>query len=856
MVKVMRWLAPILVTASMLSADYLFPSANPPGGKKAANVKQYVVFTWDDNGYSGKKGTQYEATPGATYAASSWVGGVVNEGGWMGPKPNTLNLQEGDMGVTWGAITLAGHTATKYLKWNATAQYSANKDTVIYNDSIWFAAFWPPVGAKPAMYDTAKVTSWERYWKLVSPVSKELTRKNPDGSPLHFTFNIITGLLVPVWPVEWTSRESKLGYWVPTDKDYPSGQPLHTKIAVAWGREQEIRKAEGGEIFQEGYLQESFAEAIGYGHEIGNHTIDHMESNSPLPNTDKGFGAWGGEGFDATPNDTMPWGEVIDEAAMYGQKIGASAQTMGWKINSGKYISKTAWKGAISVGEQQLSDYLGISRAKNNCFGFRAPRLEAGSGLFYALKELGYQYDCGLEEGYEPDMDGTNAPWPYTTDNGSPSTAYAHGIGEQAYLDSMPAGVWELPSDAIIVPPEIRQAVYDNYKQIATAAPDGGEAMSFEDWVSGGAKISAYDFNLWVLWGMTKANWLTTMKWNLDQRLAHNKAPFHYAAHTDYYTPIYDNATLLNDFNKSSYGLNVSKGWNTWLDRKNATAEFVDYAISKGCFFVSAHELIEAIKEMGKGEVFGRPANMESAKWEFYSGSTPASTATQASFTGDILNASVSMPGASGENPPVAGYRVAQSTGYFSGMTHVSLTYQTSAPLTLRLVLANDNPWEVTLNNIGPEVESGKIPLSAFHYNMYDTEGKNAAVNPDDIEDIEIEFIHGSPQARTQKLSVKNLILWGAKGATPMAVKPRAALAAQGIDVRGLTRSQLSLRLERAGNYSVEVVAPNGRLVASFDNAQLKAGENCLKLNNITSGMYFVNIRNGAAKMSIRRIVM
>jgi hypothetical protein len=844
----------VAIAANSFAADYLFPSSNPPAGKSPADINQYVVISWDDNSYSGKKGTQYEASPAATYAASSWVGGIINEGGWIMKKPDTLHISEGDMGVTWAAVKLAGHVPIKYLKWDSTATYTQYKDTVIYHDSIWYAFNWVNTGLKPQIYP-ANTPSYEQWWKLAGPVNKTLTRKNPDGTPLHFSFNVITGLLVPVWPVDWTQRVSKLGYYVPTAFDYPDGVILHTKIAVAWGREQQILEAQAGKQFQEGYLQESVAEAIALGHEIGNHTIDHLESNSPLPNNSLGFGRWGGEGFDKYPNDTMPWGEVFDEAKHFGQKVGASAQTMGWKMFAGRYISRTAWKGLAQLAEEQLDQYLGVSVAKGNCWGFRAPRLEGNGEMFYGLKSAGYQYDCGVEEGYDPGITAANELWPYTTDNGSPSTAYDKSSGERTFYDSMPGGVWELPSDAIVVPPEIRQAVYANYALIAKNSPEGDAVETYDAWVANGAKISAYDFNVWILWGMTLDNWKKTMQYNLDQRLANNKAPLHFAAHPDYYTPIYDNATLLNSLNKTSYGLNVTNKWNTWADRIAGMEWFVDYALSKGCYFLSAHEMIEELKKMQAAEAFGTATAVTDAAWTFFKNTAVVSTATTPSFTGTITAASVTVGAAVGAEYPQAGYAMTKPAGYFSGLDHLELTYMTTAPLILRLIVAGDDPWEVTLNNLGPEVKSGKIPVLAFHYSYEGTPGKNKAPNPANITGIQVELVTSGDKQETHTLTIKDLKLY--KGAAQaVAGNTRGLQLEKDVSVRSLTRSGLSLFAGHSGTYSISLLTPDGKKVASSENVRLNVGANTVRMGVVSRGVYLVTVKNGSAKITVRHVVM
>ncbi len=858
MLKKLVIISTILGFFVTINADYLFPSSNPPAGKSPDDIKQFVVFTWDDNGYSGKRGTQYEDQPGGNYQNSSWVDGVVIESGWNGTKPNDLNIREGDMGVSWAARTLAGIRVLAIQPWDDTVSYGPG-DSVIYHDTVWNAAKWTDKGAIPQIYPDS-TPDWARYWNFDRPILTGFTRTNPDGSPIHFTFNVITGLFVPVWPMDWQARESKYGFWKPDPElDYPDGTPIankHTKIAVAWGRENQILVSDGGLEFQQNYIRQAFQEAKDAGHEIGNHTIDHMESNSPLPNNEKGFGRWGGEGFDSTLNDVMPWGEVINEAEYFGQKPGASAQTMGWKMYAGRYVGKNAWKGAIALAEEELDINLGISVAKGNCHSFRAPRLEVGSGLFHALKELGYQYDCGLEEGYEPNINGSNQLWPYTTDNGSPNATYQRSIDELTTITSMPFGLWELPSNVIVVPEEIHRAVYDNHYEIASAAPDGGDISTFEEWVESGAKITAYDFNIWILWGITKANWLKTMQYNLDLRINGNKAPLHYGVHTDYYTPIYDNAVLMSDFNKSSYGLNISKGWNDWRDRISAMEEFVDWALAKDCYFISGHELIEKVKEMQKDEQFGQKGHIAGATWHFFKNNDLGSTTSQESFTNDITDAAISVAAASGAEYPYPGYGVYETAGFFKGLSHVELTYKTSAPLILRLSMANDQPWEVVLGNVGPETRSGRIPVSAFHYNIYDTSGTNTSINTADINGIELQLVSSGKVKEDHTLTAKNLQLYGADGATvDINTNPVSAIR-QIVSVHSLSRSLLRLNLAHEGTYTVTVLSANGKAVQLLKNNRLYAGINNLKLNNLSGGVYIITIQNSSFRTSMKALVM
>jgi hypothetical protein len=284
-----------------------------------------------------------------------------------------------------------------------------------------------------------------------------------------------------------------------------------------------------------------YAMAAKAGHEIGNHTIDHMETNSGLP---KEFFV-NGEGFDPYPEaDKTINGDENKEDYPAWEKIG-------WDTDAGRKISKEAWANAIKLSEDVLKEYLDMEVGKD-LYSFRAPRLEVNSNCFYALKEANYEYACGLEEGYEKFRGTKNMLWPYTMDNGSQNVWTQKNIGEKIALDSMPEGFWMIPVNSFVVPEDIRADVWKNHTEIVAGEIKQGwtkpeDTMSYDDWLDGGAKITGFDFNLFILWAVTPDNFQKILKYNLDGRIDGNKAPLQLGAHTDYYTPMYDYATLMAD---------------------------------------------------------------------------------------------------------------------------------------------------------------------------------------------------------------------------------------------------------------------------------------------------------------------
>lgn len=190
---------------------------------------------------------------------------------------------------------------------------------------------------------------------------------------------------------------------------------------------------------------------------------------------------------------------------------------------------------------------VGIGVGAGQIFGFRAPFLEYGPPLFPALRAAGLLYDCSVEEGFEDRYDGGNMVWPYRVRPG-------YGGGRAAE-----AGLWELPVYALIVPPDEECERY--------GVPPGLRARlhrvkDYFDPADG--KITGFDWNLWVEFGMTAPEVVATFKYSLDRRLAGNRAPLTFGTHTDIYSEQYPAAA----------GSSAE-------ERRRALAEILDWALGR-----------------------------------------------------------------------------------------------------------------------------------------------------------------------------------------------------------------------------------------------------------------------------------
>lgn len=782
-----------VMAGSAFGTDYLFPSANPPGGKSPSEVKQYISFIWDDNAYSGEVGSTYEIDYPKTKLSyvggkgPNWdgQGGLASADGLGVPYPNKFNLNEGDLGISWAVKTLGG--------------------------------------------------------------------KMNGG---HMTFNMIGGLFVDSWGPKWYTRESKYGSYI---DGVAEGQPW--KIAAINGREGKIGSTKGKQDVQRSYMNEGMKKLIAAGHEIGNHTLDHIETNSPYELTrPDGSPLWpnNGECFDDGTSGESALGEPWSEIEEFPSATEAELE-MGWKWEAGFTLSKEGWTDVIKLGEED-----GIEQrlySKSDLYGFRAPRLEINSNMFYALKEQGYLYDCGVEEGMEESVDGTNFLWPYTTDNGIPNFYTQETLGEPVYADSLPAGLWEIPVNLMIVPEHLRQDVWAAHQEIEGATGD------YTEW---DGKITGFDFNMFVLFGMTKAQALETMTHTLDLHYNNNRAPMQIGCHTDYFSPMYDLATLAADPDAWGKALN----YNTWTDRKETFEEFVDYANTlPDVEYVSGKELIDNIKDIIRGESIGSGTALhEGTDWYFLDDALKdedgniINEVSVNNLTGDItgngFNGDITLgeENAATKQWVYASYVANVAENDLAGLTHISLDYKTNCPIALRVTMEGDNvyedgedqdyaaAWEVILNNKGPKVSSGPIPITAFKYKQYEA-GILEKVDPAKIKSIEIAPLS---KGKRCKFEISNIKTYGA--ATPISGDVVSNVKS-GITVHSITNNMLKLNIPKAGQYSVELFTANGRKVRSISASQMSMGIKSIPMGNLSSGVYMLRVNGGNLAYSTKALV-
>ena len=189
---------------------------------------------------------------------------------------------------------------------------------------------------------------------------------------------------------------------------------------------------------------------------------------------------------------------------------------------SGENFSQATWASEIGRCNDALRTGVGVPTVH----GFRTPFLEYNAHVFPAIKAAGFWYDCSVQEGTDPDQDGTNFFWPYTLDRGSPGHATDRRL---VPITSWPAGLWEMPVYRVIVPDDDAAVRHGLRPGLRARLAAMGRTFT-----AANPKISGLDYNLWS-YGLSRAEFVATLKHSLDLRRRGNRAPFLFGMHSDLY---------------------------------------------------------------------------------------------------------------------------------------------------------------------------------------------------------------------------------------------------------------------------------------------------------------------------------
>jgi peptidoglycan/xylan/chitin deacetylase (PgdA/CDA1 family) len=204
----------------------------------------------------------------------------------------------------------------------------------------------------------------------------------------------------------------------------------------------------------------------------------------------------------------------------------------------------------------------GMGIPRNELLGFRTPFLEYSDNTLVAVQSQGFRYDCSLEEGTEEEQDGRDFFWPYRLDDGSPDDP---AIGRHP-------GLWEIPVYVFIVPPDEECARFGLRPGFRDALK---RRQDYFDVKAG--KITGMDWNLWCEFAMTPAEFLATMAYTLELRLAGNRCPLTIGLHSELYSDL----------------PSTSQCPTPVVERRAALQQLVDHVLSQDLVrVVSARELL------------------------------------------------------------------------------------------------------------------------------------------------------------------------------------------------------------------------------------------------------------------------
>ena len=204
--------------------------------------------------------------------------------------------------------------------------------------------------------------------------------------------------------------------------------------------------------------------------------------------------------------------------------------------HGGITMSAAEWKPELEDCTKFLLDNDVV--AEKDLWGFRTPYLEYSDGTLSDVQALGFRYDASIEEGNEDGQDGTNFYWPYTLDDLSPGHTVQVGWEGSMLKELTPhEGLWELPVYAVFVPEELRAAIKKRQDWFDT---DGGQITGFDYnlWSAANEEEGGFE--------MSKEEFLATLKNSFDLHYAGNRAPFLFGAHTGLYVDDKDNETTTN----------------------------------------------------------------------------------------------------------------------------------------------------------------------------------------------------------------------------------------------------------------------------------------------------------------------
>jgi peptidoglycan/xylan/chitin deacetylase (PgdA/CDA1 family) len=206
-------------------------------------------------------------------------------------------------------------------------------------------------------------------------------------------------------------------------------------------------------------------------------------------------------------------------------------------------FSVAEWTAEIQSCRDTLTGPDGIGAKPEEVIGFRTPFLGYNDNLFTALQNLKFAYDTTLPNCFDDAEDGTNCSWPYTLDKGSPdmdvvmrkfSAPHAATPITFPKVTNHP-GLWELPPTTLIIPPDSVASRYGFTPGLRTKIAQKGTLPYPSIYEASTGKIAGLDYTLLMDAGLNGAEMSAVLKYNLDLHLAGNRSPLVFVGHSHLY---------------------------------------------------------------------------------------------------------------------------------------------------------------------------------------------------------------------------------------------------------------------------------------------------------------------------------
>ena len=198
------------------------------------------------------------------------------------------------------------------------------------------------------------------------------------------------------------------------------------------------------------------------------------------------------------------------------------------------------WNAEIVMNDLAITANLGIPR--NQIQGFRAPFLQYNRAAYEAMIRRGFLYSSSIEEGMQPDQNGTNRFWPYQITDGSiidsMQAEWSSGKNDWGYkgIGKFPnSRMWEIPIYSYIVPHDSLASKYGFKRGLRSRVKRNTPWFDAET-----GNLTGFDYNMMAprKWGgaaMRANEVLATLKHTFDTHYSGNRAPMTLGIHSDYY---------------------------------------------------------------------------------------------------------------------------------------------------------------------------------------------------------------------------------------------------------------------------------------------------------------------------------